>query len=216
MLGEALRLSGSNFRRLPNPTSDHWRKKAGPEAWKITRLMENFQANLQQLILAKKDGATDQATNIVNDWKTIRSLGDTDEASLKLESREAIHKLLDKMSNFLVNQPQAEVLSVLTAHISKMVDILEDQKAPLNSVVLLQKEKELLKTYFDDVRPVVVADKDNEGRHRSKDQVELRDNIWLSLMFRMFCWLLLHDFDPGDVNIVPSDLKGSRMPIFIG
>ena len=49
----------------------------------------------------------------------------------------------------------------------------------------------------------------------TKDAKEQRNTIWISLIFRMLCWLLLHDFDKADSKIVPSDLKGSRMPIFI-
>ena len=41
-------------------------------------------------------------------------------------------------------------------------------------------------------------------------------NSTVGLIFRMVCWFSLHDFDKNDVNIMPADMKGSRMPVFIG
>ena len=39
--------------------------------------------------------------------------------------------------------------------------------------------------------------------------------IWHSLIFRMLCWLLLHDFHKNDVQIPKSELLGSRLPVYI-
>ena len=61
----------------------------------------------------------------------------------------------------------------------------------------------------------MIGNLDAKGKPLTKGDKELRNTIWISLIFRMFCWLLLHDFDKADAKIVPSDLKGSRMPIFI-
>lgn len=41
-------------------------------------------------------------------------------------------------------------------------------------------------------------------------------NIWCTLVFRMLCWLLLHDFHKKDVQIsTKSELYGSRLPVYI-
>lgn len=40
-------------------------------------------------------------------------------------------------------------------------------------------------------------------------------NIWCTLVFRMLCWLLLHDFHKKDVQISKSELLGSRLPVYI-
>lgn len=42
-----------------------------------------------------------------------------------------------------------------------------------------------------------------------------RHTIWCALMFRMICWLLLHDFDKKDKQLPKSELMGSRLPVFI-
>ncbi|KAF9873418.1 modin [Colletotrichum karsti] len=42
-----------------------------------------------------------------------------------------------------------------------------------------------------------------------------RLTIWYTMVFRMVCWLTLHDFDKRDVQLPPSELIGSRQPVFI-
>jgi hypothetical protein len=37
----------------------------------------------------------------------------------------------------------------------------------------------------------------------------------LVLMLRMLCWLNLHTFHPGDVQVPKSDLMGTRLPVYI-
>jgi hypothetical protein len=39
--------------------------------------------------------------------------------------------------------------------------------------------------------------------------------IWCTLVLRMMCWLLLHDFHEDDVQIPKSELLGSRLPVYI-
>lgn len=43
----------------------------------------------------------------------------------------------------------------------------------------------------------------------------LTEEVWCTLMLRMFCWLLLHDFHKKDVQIPKSELYGSRLPVYI-
>jgi hypothetical protein len=221
MLGKVFRIRGSNFRMLPNPTSDHWLKKIGAKAsWKITRLMEVFQAKLNELI--ENEGLNDEfekgnrITAIASQWKRISELNCTDEANLSIEVREAIHDAIDETTKYLLSISQLDVLSVLVAHITKVVDVLEDQTSALNTIVLANKEDALLSYYFYIIRPAVVGNLDLNKKPLSKSEKEERNTIWITLIFRMLCWLLLHDFDKSDVKIVPSDLRGSRMPVYIG
>lgn len=51
------------------------------------------------------------------------------------------------------------------------------------------------------------SDVDEEG--------QLAEEIWCTLLFRMLCWLLLHDFHKKDVQISKSELFGSRLPVYI-
>jgi len=38
--------------------------------------------------------------------------------------------------------------------------------------------------------------------------------IWCTLVLRMLCWLILHDFNRKDVQIPKSELRGSRLPVY--
>lgn len=217
MLAKVFRIRGSNFRMLPNPTGDPWLKKIGAKAsWKITKLMEVFQKKLTELIEDEGLGNQNRITSIASQWKQISALNCKDESNLSIEVKEAIHDAIDETSDFLRKISQLEVLSVLVAHITRVVEVLDDPFSQLNTIVLANKEDALLSYYFSTVRPAVIGDVDAKGQPLSRLEKEERNTIWITLIFRMLCWFLLHDFDKSDVKIVPSDLKGSRMPVYIG
>jgi hypothetical protein len=44
---------------------------------------------------------------------------------------------------------------------------------------------------------------------------EPAQDVWCTLVFRMLCWLLLHDFHKKDVQTPKSELLGSRLPVYI-
>ncbi len=236
MLGQVFRLRGSNFRMLPNPTGDSWPKQKGKKAaWKIARLMEVFQQRVQELINNEDLGLSEKnpITKIAKRWEAISALGCTDEATLKIETREAIHDSIDCTTDYLLGLTQVKVLDVVRVHISKVLEVLANPVSELNTIIRANKEDPFIGYYFDTIRLCVIEDLDPpsavkiEGTEPyiekpakqekfSKETIKERNEIWISLIFRMLCWLLLHDFDKGDTNIIPSDLKGSRMPVFIG
>jgi len=217
MIGQVFRLRGSSFRMVPNPTNDPWLKNIGKKAsWKITVLMDVFQAKLKELADAEGFGEKHQITAISKQWAKISSLDCTDETNLSIQCREAIHDAVDERTEYLLTLKQIDVLSVLVAHVTKVIEILDDPHSPLNTIVLANKEDALLSHYFYEVRPAVIGNLDSNKRPLTNKEKEQRNTIWISLIFRMLCWLLLHDFDKSDVKLVPSDLRGSRMPIFIG
>jgi len=41
------------------------------------------------------------------------------------------------------------------------------------------------------------------------------NDVWCALVFRMICWLLLHDFHKKDIQISKSELFGSRQPVYL-
>ncbi len=211
MLSKTFRLRGSNFRMLPNPTSDSWLKKTGAKAsWKITSIMEIFQSKLAEFITTEGIQSDHPVSKIASQWKRITELDCSDEANLSLEVREAIHNALDERTEYLLSIRQLDVLNVLVAHITRVVEVLDNPFSPLNIIVLANKEEAFMSYYFQDIRPAVV------GSAGSRKEQGDRNVIWISLIFRMLCWLLLHDFDKADTKIVPADLKGSRMPVYIG
>ena len=56
---------------------------------------------------------------------------------------------------------------------------------------------------------------DNTLRMPLKDVPPSHEDLWVTLVFRMICWLMLHDFNRLDVQIGKSELWGSRMPVYI-
>ncbi|KAF7936329.1 uncharacterized protein EAE98_002548 [Botrytis deweyae] len=224
MLGKVTRIRGSNFRMIPNPTQDPWLKKAGSKpAWKVSKLMTIFQEKLRDIYAKESDD--DETSNlhpfakIIEQWRDIQSLHfgkEIDEYNLSIEMREKIHDAIDDQTKYLLHElRQKDVLQVVVAHLNEVTKILINFNSSLNSIVSVQKEEPLLNIYFEKIRPAV-AKCDIYGKELSSSEREQRNIIWVSLMFRMLCWLLLHDWNKDDKCGVPPDLKGSRMPVFIG
>lgn len=57
-------------------------------------------------------------------------------------------------------------------------------------------------------------EEDDDVQSLADEQVSHAD-IWCTLVFRMICWLMLHDFNKMDVQLPKSELRGSRMPVYI-
>ncbi|KAK1759977.1 hypothetical protein QBC47DRAFT_117818 [Echria macrotheca] len=59
------------------------------------------------------------------------------------------------------------------------------------------------------------SDTGNGTKEEAKHLEPRAAAIWCVLIFRMLCWLILHDFDKNDVQISKSELLGSRLPVYI-
>ncbi|KAK2025036.1 hypothetical protein LX32DRAFT_76745 [Colletotrichum zoysiae] len=60
-----------------------------------------------------------------------------------------------------------------------------------------------------------VDDEEQIILHRLRDDEIKYGDIWCTLVFRMICWLMLHDFHKKDVQVSKSELLGSRLPVYI-
>ncbi|KAM0279749.1 hypothetical protein ACHAQH_004440 [Verticillium albo-atrum] len=65
---------------------------------------------------------------------------------------------------------------------------------------------------------------EDDGEEEEEEEIELwtlppddvsHEDIWCTLVFRMICWLMLHDFNKNDKQLSKSELRGSRLPIYI-
>jgi hypothetical protein len=204
---------------LPNPTMDPWVKKprpGGPSHWKIGNLLQVFEKKITDLEF--KTGITASTTIISRYWEPT-VLPKLDEFKLPSIEQELLHNTVDAITEHLLSLKQSDVLSVLVWHIERVAAHLEDQKSPINTISFtsMDSAEVLMNYYFDIIRPEVIScTSDGELSMLLPTEKEQRNGIWLTLMFRMLCWLMLHDFDSTDINLVDSDLKGSRMPIYIG
>ncbi|KAH8896721.1 hypothetical protein GQ53DRAFT_838246 [Thozetella sp. PMI_491] len=88
------------------------------------------------------------------------------------------------------------------------------------------KEERLVRFYFDSVWPDVVGRTtgdseiitEDPGVSRSAESSTFdvqKSRVWLALMFRMWSWLFVHDFDSLDRMIERSKYQNSRLPVYI-
>ncbi|CAK7237764.1 hypothetical protein SBRCBS47491_010122 [Sporothrix bragantina] len=90
------------------------------------------------------------------------------------------------------------------------------------------RQKTLMKIYFSRLLPRVAKQAaEASQQHIDGAGASTRDNlvdgsplleptsVWCTLVFRMLCWLSLHDFNKMDVQISKSELVGNRLPVYI-
>ena len=142
------------------------------------------------------------------------------EAEINIDMREAVHSALDSCTTFLHGCGQETVLSVVGAHVTTELDQMER----LDSFLITQdrdNDTEIFDHYFNKIRPRVVRsglgrnNADGTDSTLSEEKMLLRQDIWITLQFRMSCWWLLHDFEENDAMILPPRLMDSRLPVFI-
>ena len=149
---------------------------------------------------------------------------------------DALHKALERVDDRLkpmVKTP--EFREVIALHLSTIID----QQAALNEKLAdatgdNSKEKILINFYLNNIHPAAVKESakaaDGEATAEpvisrsgtSSEEVTLsatpneRSDIWVGLMFRMWSWLFLHDFNPEDKMIERSEFQDNRLPVYIG
>ncbi|TDZ15159.1 hypothetical protein Cob_v011888 [Colletotrichum orbiculare MAFF 240422] len=60
-----------------------------------------------------------------------------------------------------------------------------------------------------------VASEASLGPRRTGESQQRISDIWCMLVFRMICWLLLHDFHGKDVQVEKSEIYGNRLPVYM-
>ncbi|KAJ0164171.1 hypothetical protein CTA2_1601 [Colletotrichum tanaceti] len=61
----------------------------------------------------------------------------------------------------------------------------------------------------------VSGEREREREPVPHDHEQQVNDVWCMLVFRMMCWLLLHDFHGKDVQVEKSEVFGSRLPVYI-
>ncbi|CAI4213478.1 unnamed protein product [Parascedosporium putredinis] len=111
----------------------------------------------------------------------------------------------------------------------------------IDSASFSERHRRLMEAYVTGIRETVVevvfkelVPQENARRRRlsvggrntadsvppsQEAETDLREGtvneIWCTLMFRMLCWLQLHDFHRMDVQMSKSDVYESRMPVYV-
>jgi hypothetical protein len=141
---------------------------------------------------------------------------------------------VDERLRELVDKPKfCEVVALHLAAILDQQPALNIELA--NATKDNSKEKILMNFYVKNIYPAAVKESaedvsgeqtpDSATSHSavSSNEVTLspaitgeRSAIWLGLMFRMWSWLFLHDFNTEDKMIERSEFKNNRLPVYIG
>ena len=152
-----------------------------------------------------------------------------------LDSLHLAVEMVDERLKDLVAKPQfGEVLALHLAAVLDQQNTLNLELA--NATGDNPKEKILINFYLNNIFPAAVkepveavsgtqtpdstmsqsAGSDEATLSPATTTTEERSAIWLGLMFKMWSWLFLHDFNPEDKMIERSEFKNNRLPIYIG
>ena len=211
MLATPIRIRGSNFKRIPNPTRDYY-----TTAFSKVTLMEEFQTKLHSLVTEKSINPSSETDSIFEHWSKILIYWRKDESKFDVDLREALHDALDASTIHLLSYDSKVIIRVMASHLNAVIQSLDELEPKLIELDA-KKEEIFVDHYFTTIRRDVLKNRrPSEAPHLGKSVNDEKIAIWITLIFRMLYWLLLHDFDRVDLKIVPSDLKGSRMPVYIG
>ncbi|RYP84712.1 hypothetical protein DL770_005164 [Monosporascus sp. CRB-9-2] len=244
MLGRTLHAPGSGFRMLPNPTIYHWDKNKF-SMWKLLRayqdkiegtadIPENDQImkikkNLELIFKARGNRPESEFTVAILD-ALHHSLDSVDSFLTKTVQeylvcgvlRVHFETVLHLMNDSNGKRPFDGLNKDTPEHRQiQFIDIYFDEVRP-EAVRSAPKRKFTTPTSagMNAVSPPPAANGDDDiqslvARSTGFEGDDKLNTIWCALVFRMLCWLLLHDFHKNDVQLSKSELLGSRLPVYI-
>jgi hypothetical protein len=199
---------------------DYW-----VEGFIPTRLLEAFQQNVIEF---QKKAPSVEITTILEHCGAILKtvVNPSPQALLTLDLYEAAHSALNHSQKIMELWTSAVAFSIVGQHVTSIINELQDPQCPLNRIVQAklkdptaiesEESRILMDFYFDKIMPKV-CQSNVEPSHEGLETLGIRKDVkWITLVFRMVCWLIVHGFDPEDIQIVPSKLRYSRAPVYIG
>jgi len=246
MLCPILHIEGTAFRRLPNPTNYVWEGDSIP-FWSLLSSYETSLTNARSQgkftsLSSTEDSIHQGLPDLIAEVKLITK-GHELGAMASINWNEGfnvlrlLHKALEDVdADLLVSDDQNTsqerhilVQTIVRAHIQEVLRGMNEKPTDdVNQRTMTaeprfediykssspdEKYKIWMDVYFQSVRPKVLA----EVIKSFPLLAEECERIWYLLVFRMLCWLMLHDFDRRDVQIsdTKSALLGSRLPVYI-
>jgi len=234
MLGRKVRPRGSPFRTLPNPLPYRW----DTTAFSPLRLLYEFIGGI-----ASDDVYNELVPGISEKANLIPpSLMHQHHQFHDFESNppvpDHLHATLDWCDEWLKprdSKSNQELITVICVHFETVAKHLgqgngEPQEehriftrrmlSQLTAGYSEERERLLMAFYFGVILPrmreELLPRTKPKKRGAGPDAEDLRAAaVWLVLMLRMLCWLNLHTFHPGDVQVPKSDLMGTRLPVYI-
>ncbi|QPC77131.1 hypothetical protein HYE68_007883 [Fusarium pseudograminearum] len=228
MMGQVFHIKDLCFRYIPNPCYNIWSTKG----FSLPRLLIAYRKHLQE----DKDTAHGQLfihLNTLLSPKTEIQLQRDVPASYNWQAQDALHSVLDELDATLKNTTQtSHVKDVIGSHFQEVLSKMNGQTFPrFNGSDI---EDVLMRTYFQQILPAVqiscsarffdskTADSEfnvvKGGYAQTAEYAAYLlacKELWCSLVLRMICWLMLHDFHGDDVQVPKGDLYGSDMRVYI-
>ena len=144
----------------------------------------------------------------------IHKIGEVDMAAPEGENNK--QEILMKIYFQSVLPDVVKLASNSTDHRSTYSLDGDNQKGVTATKESPQSDKSGTKQRAEDVRGASITAETSEGDPPRLADLEVgHDDIWYVLVFRMLCWLTLHDFHKKDLQMPNSELLGSRLPVFI-
>jgi hypothetical protein len=147
-----------------------------------------------------------------------------------------VERVDERISELLADPFRKHKFSdVIALHLTKVIRASKLDVEMATATKENPKEKILVDYYMKKIYPAIIngspsgsstkgSDSDTDSpaasleatKTKLSEEREERSAIWLGLMFRMWSWLFLHDFNPEDKMIERSEFKNNRLPVYIG
>lgn len=216
----------SYLRRLPNPTTFVWNKLGFSVQRLIIEVHNSLLSTWEYRSLALREWA-DEVVLAIRDLAAHpeQRSSSGSESLIPLFTLSVLNHAIQKCDQYLLGDSECKRLRNIALHfhfneVLRFLGESRDQQTDSNvsdyeelmSASPGARENVLMKVYFSTILPRVAR---AFGQAERKNE-ELATEIWCTLVFRMLCWLLLHDFDKEDVQVGDlSKMYTSRIEMHI-
>ena len=180
---------------LPNPTCYRWDDKY----FSVCRILCEF---LNQV----KKNFVGPFEFIERAEELLSLIGNLNLRSFSLRILDSLHEALDECDSILVRRKR-EVIRIVRRHLQEA--LLPRDGSPhfrgVNAAGPKERESVFMESYIR-IGDIVCGEESPKSDAQS---------IWCTLVFRMLCWLLLHDFHEKDVQIPKSELFSNQLLVYI-
>jgi hypothetical protein len=119
---------------------------------------------------------------------------------------DSLHEAPDECDSILIPRKR-EVIQIVRRHLQEA--LLPRDGSPYFRAVNAASPKERERVFIKSC--VRIGEIVCDGEDLKSDA----QSIWCTLVFRMLCWLLLHDFHEKDVQIPKSELFSNQLLVYI-
>lgn len=232
MLGRKVRPRGSPFRTLPNPLPYQW----DTTSFSPPKLLYEFVKGIlsDETCNELVPGILDKINRIIPGF--LHQYPECHSFESDPHLTDYLHDVLEWCGRWLKprdpesNQELTLVIrthfEIVTRHMGRGAEelvkesgYLQQQRRFRQALHSEERERMLMGLYYSVILQRVRGGLSWMERRRREAGPDAKDvravAVWVVLMLRMLCWLNLHTFDPGDVQVPKSDLMGTRLPVYI-